>query len=54
MTEKNLVCSSCSKELLEDEGVIFKCPFCEKKMARCAKCRKVSVKYKCACGFEGP
>lgn len=55
MTETHYIkCFSCGKEL-ENEGVIFKCPYCEKRnIARCAKCRKVSVNYKCECGFEGP
>ncbi|MEM4153129.1 MAG: zinc finger domain-containing protein [Candidatus Pacearchaeota archaeon] len=54
MSKENIRCLSCGKELLEDEGVIFKCPSCEKKIIRCSKCRKLSVKYKCECGFEGP
>lgn len=50
---EKMKCISCGVEV-EEEGVIFECPMCSKKIARCGKCRKVSVKYKCKCGFEGP
>lgn len=46
-------CSSCNKEICT-EGVIFKCPNCGHQIARCVSCRKLSIKYKCKCGFEGP
>lgn len=46
-------CNSCNKEISND-GLVFKCPECGKKINRCDKCRKLSVKYKCECGFEGP
>ena len=50
-----LQCSSCKKEVTEDY-IKFKCPSCNKaEIVRCAKCRKMVVKYKCPeCGFEGP
>ncbi|MEM4703100.1 MAG: zinc finger domain-containing protein [Candidatus Pacearchaeota archaeon] len=46
-------CNTCGSGL-EEESVIFKCPACKKTIARCGKCRKLSVKYVCGCGFEGP
>jgi len=46
-------CKSCRKEF--SDGVSFACPHCNKeKIARCLKCKKMSVKYKCKCGFVGP
>ncbi len=51
MTE--LKCISCGKSL-NKEGIIFKCPSCGKKIIRCNHCRKIGIKYKCECGFEGP
>ncbi|UCD21112.1 MAG: RNA-binding protein [archaeon] len=46
-------CASCGADL-DDKSVIFECPKCNKKIARCNKCRKLNIKYTCACGFEGP
>ncbi|MCS7134569.1 MAG: zinc finger domain-containing protein [Candidatus Pacearchaeota archaeon] len=46
-------CVSCEAELQEG-SVIFTCPSCKRQIARCGKCRKLSVKYKCGCNFEGP
>ncbi|MEM1535830.1 MAG: zinc finger domain-containing protein [Candidatus Pacearchaeota archaeon] len=46
-------CNSCGEEILE-ESVAFRCPRCKRVIARCGKCRKLNVKYKCECGFEGP
>jgi len=49
-----LKCNSCGREL-DAKSVIFKCPSCSKQdIARCGHCRKLGVKYKCECGFEGP
>ncbi|MDW8170728.1 MAG: zinc finger domain-containing protein [Desulfurococcaceae archaeon] len=51
------VCSSCHKLMNPEEpGAAFPCPNCGSIMIyRCAKCRKLSVPYKCpVCGFEGP
>jgi len=46
-------CISCKKEF--SEGAVFKCPSCGKEIiARCEKCKKLNVKYKCKCGFIGP
>jgi predicted RNA-binding Zn-ribbon protein involved in translation (DUF1610 family) len=46
-------CTSCGSEL--DKGsVVLECPKCDNKIARCGKCRNLSIKYKCKCGFEGP
>jgi len=45
-------CISCGKEIAE-KGILFKCP-CGKEIARCGHCRKLTVQYKCDCGFEGP
>ena len=51
---KEVKCLSCGKELNRD-GVVFKCPSCGKHIIiRCNHCRKVGVKYKCECDFEGP
>jgi len=51
---KKITCVSCGKQVAE-KGVIFKCPSCGKKdIVRCNHCRKLGVKYKCDCGFEGP
>ncbi|MBI5148430.1 RNA-binding protein [Candidatus Pacearchaeota archaeon] len=44
-------CLSCG---LEGKGIIFHCQSCNKKLARCQNCRKLSIKYKCECGAEGP
>lgn len=47
-------CLSCDKEVLND-SVVFKCSNCGKhKIVRCQHCKKLSIKYKCSCGFEGP
>ncbi|MCL6500446.1 MAG: zinc finger domain-containing protein [Candidatus Pacearchaeota archaeon] len=47
-------CQSCNEELGQN-SVVFKCPSCGKRdITRCDHCRKVGVKYKCECGFEGP
>jgi len=45
-------CKSCGAEFMK--GAKFKCPECGKEIARCNKCKKLSVSYKCKCGFEGP
>lgn len=50
MTKK---CISCGKEI-ESKSVIFKCPACDREIARCGHCRKLTVSFKCDCGFEGP
>lgn len=54
MAEKT--CTSCRKVVAGDsESASFACPNCEKEeIVRCGNCRKTSVNYKCACGFEGP
>ncbi|MGB9707917.1 MAG: zinc finger domain-containing protein [Candidatus Pacearchaeota archaeon] len=47
-------CTSCGKEVTKN-SMVFKCPHCSKhELVRCARCRKLSIKYKCNCGFEGP
>ncbi|PIU75892.1 RNA-binding protein [Candidatus Pacearchaeota archaeon CG06_land_8_20_14_3_00_35_12] len=46
-------CLSC-KEMIEKNGSKFPCPKCKVEIARCNKCKKLSVQYKCKCGFEGP
>jgi hypothetical protein len=46
-------CTSCGREI-EDKSVIFKCPACGREIARCGHCRKLTVQFKCECGFEGP
>ncbi|MBL7100420.1 MAG: DUF1610 domain-containing protein [Nanoarchaeota archaeon] len=54
---KKLVCTSCSKEILNDIGsTTFTCPACGKaKIIRCKNCREIGAKYKCkSCNFEGP
>jgi predicted RNA-binding Zn-ribbon protein involved in translation (DUF1610 family) len=53
---KKYVCISCGVELKAREyNVIFKCPRCGAEIARCGKCRRMGVKYKCpVCDFEGP
>lgn len=54
MKEREIKCVSCGKKIGE-KSVIFKCPSCSKNIiVRCRHCRKVSVGYKCECGFEGP
>jgi hypothetical protein len=45
-------CINCGIDFVK--GVQFKCPNCEKLIARCLKCKKLAVKYRCSCGFEGP
>ena len=50
---KNMECTSCRK-MLDKNGVVFKCPNCGKQIIRCHDCKKLGVKYKCECGFEGP
>jgi len=43
----------CQKEFAS--GVSFKCPECGKEtIARCTKCKRLNINYKCKCGFEGP
>lgn len=51
-----MACASCHIGLLtESDFVRFVCPSCgEKEIMRCARCRKKSTPYRCACGFEGP
>jgi len=46
-------CLSCGADL-DEESVLFQCPSCKKRIARCGNCRKLNIKYKCECGFEGP
>lgn len=53
MTNKEIRCTSCHK-MIDDQGVVFKCPECGKQVTRCHYCKKLGVKYKCVCGFEGP
>jgi hypothetical protein len=50
--KNKLNCASCDKII--SEGVTFKCPSCAKMIVRCKFCKKLGVKYKCECGFEGP
>ena len=46
-------CNSCEYD--GAEITIFECPYCNEKIVRCLKCKKISVPYKCKkCGFEGP
>ncbi|MCX6741627.1 MAG: zinc finger domain-containing protein [Candidatus Pacearchaeota archaeon] len=52
MTKKQ-ICTSCGK-IVGGEGTVFRCPSCEKTISRCAFCKKLGIKYKCDCGFEGP
>jgi len=40
--------------MIDDGGVVFKCPGCNRQVTRCYYCKKLGVKYKCECGFEGP
>lgn len=49
------MCISCKNDIIADEkSVSFKCPVCDDLIVRCGKCRKLMVKWKCDCGFEGP
>jgi hypothetical protein len=52
MSEK-IKCISCGSGL-DEKSVVFQCPACGKRLVRCHKCRKLAIKYKCECGFEGP
>jgi len=45
-------CISCKKDTQDVIG--FNCPKCKVELFRCARCRTLSVDYKCVCGFEGP
>jgi predicted RNA-binding Zn-ribbon protein involved in translation (DUF1610 family) len=57
MTENSLKCSSCGKNVSNEQGAVnMDCPNCSKaKIIRCKECRKIAAKYKCPeCGFEGP
>ncbi|MCD6476736.1 MAG: DUF1610 domain-containing protein [Candidatus Aenigmarchaeota archaeon] len=51
-----LKCSSCGTNLIGQENFVkIKCPKCgEQEIFRCFRCKKLSVKYTCKCGFEGP
>jgi len=46
-------CMSCGAGL-GDGSVVFECSNCKKKISRCGKCRKLSIKYTCECGMVGP
>ena len=46
------ICASCGKQTAN--ATVFKCPECSAEVARCQHCKKMAIKYKCACGFEGP
>ena len=50
------VCNTCGTALLPKDGsVVFPCPICGEKIARCWRCRSIGRKYVCKkCGFEGP
>ncbi len=56
MTDKDIICTSCKTKVSNMVGtVIFKCPKCSKvDIVRCERCRRVGIKYRCSCGFEGP
>lgn len=45
-------CKSCAIKI--SKGIVFPCPKCKKEIYRCTKCRKLSIEYKCDCGFAGP
>jgi len=46
-------CVSCNKET--NNCIKVTCHKCAEEMARCGKCRSLSIEYKCHCGaFEGP
>ncbi len=48
-------CISCGNALVGSGAVIFECPNDSTKIGRCARCKKLSINYKCpTCGFEGP
>ena len=53
MIQNKKQCLSC-KKVVGSNGVTFKCPGCGKMIFRCSFCKKLGVKYKCDCGFEGP
>ncbi len=53
MAQNKKECTSCGK-VIGNNAVIFKCPGCGKTIYRCTFCKKLGVKYKCGCGFEGP
>ena len=44
-------CISCGSRIC---AVKFPCPKCKKEIGRCEKCRKISIEYKCDCGYVGP
>ena len=57
MSEQNLACSSCKKNVANSKGTtVFNCPNCNKQeIVRCAHCRAIVAKYVCpSCSFEGP
>uniref|UniRef100_A0A7J2TK94 DUF1610 domain-containing protein n=1 Tax=Archaeoglobus fulgidus TaxID=2234 RepID=A0A7J2TK94_ARCFL len=47
-------CISCGAVLMGTEYVSFPCPNCGERIYRCKKCRRLSNKYQCSCGFIGP
>lgn len=49
-------CSTCGANLEAAESfVVFPCPECGEKIARCKDCKKRVNRYECDnCGFEGP
>ncbi len=52
-----LKCVSCKKPISVDDrfAVVFHCPVCGHKIARCGKCRKAGKERVCPnCGFVGP
>lgn len=47
-------CASCGREI-DERSIVIMCPRCGKNhIARCSHCKRLSTKYKCDCGFEGP
>lgn len=46
-------CKSCDSEL-DNGAVVLECPNCQTKIARCNKCRNLSIEFECKCGFKGP
>ncbi|MCQ4153152.1 MAG: DUF1610 domain-containing protein [Archaeoglobales archaeon] len=47
-------CISCGSMLVGAEYVSFPCPNCGERINRCKRCRRLSNKYRCSCGFVGP
>jgi len=48
-------CISCGNALLGKGTVNFECPNDSTIIGRCARCKTLSITYKCpSCGFEGP